>query len=743
MHFDTHLTIDFPIISNHTNHINNNSNNNEPQPYPPSHTGTSTTLSQVTSTVSTKIQMSIPVSISTKIQILVSVSTKIQTHQVTTNSQNLDPNLHYSSTPSYRKSLHSNNMSTNNDDHLTTTFHGFSYETHRDAALYFMTLRVQFPKYPVAAGIATENARGQLKTTPFTPQTIADIINTTFQHHATLQTAPYIALRLVQITETRRQTWTKPQKDQSYFTLIFLQNPDIVDAIDPSLVLEHLREIVFSDWFHFAAHEIKFHRENNMLTSQALNNSKPEDRKQFSAPSNSPWLPYLDMYLPPCNCFDDKVYGIINGFPITMDPFEKNRRFPIYLARRFYDILYDFLPPTLKDYHLFPNLIGIRKGKFASSALNQTHSVFYVAASSQAEFDGFHQAYTRYIQAKEKQSPGKPAFIELYGLRLCIIPMPPSGQRGVRIREALHAACQHLHKQYKNNTVKLILHSSHFKVPITDNIINKILATQLVISFIPDFPDETIVDPQQYHLYVRDVATTHYLDIYTIEEKLKDFPKGLLAPLPLPTEEKPAASPAKTAAQQAFATMQHDLQALTYLVQTPYQPEITQDSIPTHIVTPAPKRQHIPTGETVHPPPQKPKNYNYDPMLNGPNTMDIDHTTHTDDTSTDTGAQASFQEHQPSVNLDQSDDPESIPDSQYEFNLQHSQNTRLEIMDTLNIAKSKSTERFNTVHNYITSVPHPDLDHAKKMAMAPLSKSHTSSKNRAKDGHQAQHQEQK
>jgi hypothetical protein len=124
-----------------------------------------------------------------------------------------------------------------------TTFHGFNYDKHEGCPLFFLTLRAQLPDQPLAAGISTENEDGTITTEHLSPHLIANIINMTFQHHTQGRTTEYVALQLVQIN----QRYTKQLfnnryglRSQTYFTLIFRQDPSITDAIDTMLILEQL-----------------------------------------------------------------------------------------------------------------------------------------------------------------------------------------------------------------------------------------------------------------------------------------------------------------------------------------------------------------------------------------------------------------------------------------------------------------------------------------------------------------------
>jgi hypothetical protein len=147
-----------------------------------------------------------------------------------------------------------------------TTFHNFQFDTHEGSPLYFLTLRALHPMNPLQVGIAHETDDGYIETDHLTAQGIANILSTTFQHHLDncFNEDKYIALQLVQINqrpykELSAKEWHGPKKNiigQTYFTLIFLQNPSITNAIDTTLVLDQLHTIVWTDWLHNDATEL-------------------------------------------------------------------------------------------------------------------------------------------------------------------------------------------------------------------------------------------------------------------------------------------------------------------------------------------------------------------------------------------------------------------------------------------------------------------------------------------------------
>jgi hypothetical protein len=174
---------------------------------------------------------------------------------------------------------------------------------------------------------------------------------------------------------------------QTYYTLIFRQDPTITDAIDMSLVLEQLRTIAWTNWLHLTADEIVDRKKTNQLTSTVT--PRHPDRIRKPKPSSSPWSPFMDLYLPACNNISDNAYGILTGFPMPVQYFN-NRRFLVYLNEILYNLLKPFLPTIMQDYLTYPNLIGLRSGKFTTSApTHHTNTVTYVAAPTAIAFPAF------------------------------------------------------------------------------------------------------------------------------------------------------------------------------------------------------------------------------------------------------------------------------------------------------------------------------------------------------------------
>jgi hypothetical protein len=279
-----------------------------------------------------------------------------------------------------------------------TTFHGFNYDKHAGCPLFFLTLRAQLPDHPLAAGISTENDDGTITTEHLSPHLIANIINTTFEHHTQHLTTEYVALQLIQIN----QRYTKQLynncfglRSQTYFTLIFRQDPSITDAIDTTLVLEQLCSIVFTNWIHTSAVDLANRKHNNTHTSPI----QPRSIDQLKKPklSSSPWTPYLDLYLPACNHHSDVAFAILTGLPTSVDYFA-NRRFLLHLNERLYHILLPHLPQIMQDYSTYPNLIGLRTGKFTSSSPSpRSHDVTYVAASHIDRFESLYKAQHKHF----------------------------------------------------------------------------------------------------------------------------------------------------------------------------------------------------------------------------------------------------------------------------------------------------------------------------------------------------------
>jgi hypothetical protein len=246
-----------------------------------------------------------------------------------------------------------------------TTFHNFNYDTHEGYPLYFLTLRALHPINLLQAGIAHENNDGTIDTEQLTAQNIAEILQTTFNHHMEnrLHDDEYFSLQLVQINQCPiSDTDKKDMRGQTYFTLFFRQDPSITDAIDTTLILDQLRTLVWTDWLHNDFNELSRRQRLNCLTVPLNHN----DVVTVTPPSRSPWVPFLNLYLPAVNHSSDRAAGLLTGLPITVD-YINNRRFLVYLNLQIHEILHDFLPTIMKDHAVFSNLIGLRSGKFTSS----------------------------------------------------------------------------------------------------------------------------------------------------------------------------------------------------------------------------------------------------------------------------------------------------------------------------------------------------------------------------------------
>jgi hypothetical protein len=208
------------------------------------------------------------------------------------------------------------------------TFHGFSLANHRDCPLFFLKLRFMHPRNPILAGTAVEHPNGNTQTESLTMTTIANIITTTFDHHVAEETATYVALQLVQINEHLSDR----DQNQTYFTLIFRQHPNVTDAIDPLLILNQLREIVWTDWLHFDASGIRHNPGINITTQRPAKLTKPHERALIPSPTNSPWTPFLDLYVPACNSNTEKALGVLTGLPFSIPPLKDNRRLHTHLT---------------------------------------------------------------------------------------------------------------------------------------------------------------------------------------------------------------------------------------------------------------------------------------------------------------------------------------------------------------------------------------------------------------------------
>jgi hypothetical protein len=429
----------------------------------------------------------------------------------------------------------------------------------------------------------------------------------------------------------------------------------------------------------------------------------------------------MDFYVPACNAPSDRAYGILAGLPLTIPPLSTNRRLHVHLTERLFDILQPHLPAVLKDFSTFPNLIGLRRGTF-SSPQHQPSTVAYISANNQHIFHLFYQAHLRYLQVTQKPC------INLYGFQVRINPMPDRSRQGLEIREQIHTTTNFLRNNLKP-AKKVTIPVEYFTEDVTDSLIKRILNTRLVIALIPDFEDESNDRISHYILFVIHNYQTYDLGIKNLETILPDFPKNIIS-IPANWISPSKLQTATTPTIPIVTNHQSDMEAFAYMIRSPAFTTIANNTSPPPIVTM--KRRHLPTGETVTPARQKSKGQAMlitlpqEPSVTTTSTGPSDATTSDGDLPFPV-----FTEHQTEDimmddgNSNTTNDEEEIPDSQYEFNLEHSQPTRIEIMDALGIASTISKQRYNETYTYITNLGNlpVDIDHLKRIATRPKTSS--------------------
>jgi hypothetical protein len=356
----------------------------------------------------------------------------------------------------------------------------------------------------------------------------------------------------------------------------------------------------------------------------------------------------------------------------------------------------------MQDYSTYPNLIGLRTGKFTSSSTNpqKTNNVTYVAASHIDQFEYLYKAQHKHFQTTKTLS------IDLYGIRLRITPLPTSSSTGTDLCNILHDACSSLFRSF-SHYIKVPIPITYFTKPINDQIITSILKTKYVHACIPFFQDETDTDPDHYVLFLAnncDTTYTHANDIYKV---LTDFPPGLFKPV----SNKPITTPTPTNTMptDSFTTHIDDDIAFLQLLTNTDIPE-TPTSVPNQIST-ATKRPHHPTGTTIQPElrrPRQPKTNTTSTHI--PDHMEID-TEQQQHTTTDHSESEPSEGYRFLLNCNppirrqhtssQDYPDEYIPDEEYCFDLAHSQATRLEIRDALGLAKAISPTNYNKTFDYI------------------------------------------
>jgi hypothetical protein len=318
------------------------------------------------------------------------------------------------------------------------SFHGFTLDTHV-GPLFFLKLRVKHPSNPLLAGTASENSDGQVTNPPLTMPIIASILDQIFTHHVSNGSTQALPIQLVQLNELRPDLSTA-QQDQTYFMLVFRLDPDVPDTPNPMSILEQLRTIVLSDWLHFSATDIRNHRTNNTTTTRPLEYKTPEWRLLLTRPIPSPWIPYLDLYLPACNAIADRSLGILTGLPVTIPPLNTNQRLLFHLMDQLLQLFDPFLPDIFKDPFLRHNIIGIRSGKFTAPGQSKPQFVAYISATSQQIFNLFFNAQQKYLNSIDKLC------INLYGFQVRVVSAPNTRSREDQtIRARIYSTAAMLH----------------------------------------------------------------------------------------------------------------------------------------------------------------------------------------------------------------------------------------------------------------------------------------------------------
>lgn len=262
---------------------------------------------------------------------------------------------------------------------------------------------------------------------------------------------------------------------------------------------------------------------------------------------------------------------------------------------------------------------------------------------------------------------------------------------------------------------------SYFTKSVDNHVITSILKAQYVKACIPFFQDETDPDPDHYVLFLVNCCHTTYINPDTIYEVIKDFPPGLIQP---PTTITTITTDQPNHPDEPYASYMDDDIAFLHLLANAPEPEPT-DTIPTHITTSPPKRPHQSSGSTVQPIPQWPKPTTTHTPIH--DQMDVDKQQPDESTTSTT-----TDDHNHAESFSQPCDfplfannspvesyklhPEHIPDNQYQLNLAHSQQTRLEVLDALGVAKTISHHIYERTLSYASKHKHIDIDKLKHIA---------------------------
>jgi hypothetical protein len=272
-----------------------------------------------------------------------------------------------------------------------------------------------------------------------------------------------------------------------------------------------------------------------------------------------------------------------------------------------------------------------------------------------------------------------------------ITPLPTASTTGSDLRAKLHTAADSLFCAFHKH-IKVPIPVSYFTQPINDQIITTILKTKYVHACIPFFQDETDTN----------TTYTHANDLYKV---LKDFPPGLIQPH-IQQTNTPTKPKTTTPITDPYTNYINDDIAFLQSITNTENPETqAPPSIPNHVST-ATKRPHHPSGTTVQPELRRSKQPELRRSKQPPqDQMEIDPPStehHSNEVDTESEEYRFLLNcnprirHSPNPHLE-----EVIPDSEYEFDLAHSQETRLEVRDALGIAKAISPTNYNKTIDYI------------------------------------------
>ena len=343
----------------------------------------------------------------------------------------------------------------------------------------------------------THEANSESKA-PITAPTLHDIFTTTIAHHA--EREPTITFETARIEYC---TTTRSPRNKNNFVSKFqvtIQPAPTNDAFDSHLYHDQV--------FRFAAQNWQ-HRSNNDFTPVASPDAFPKsipDRAMIvNPPSVNPWAPHTQLYLPACNSFTEKAYGILLGLSPRLGT---SRRFMMYLAAELFTAVRPQLPAYLQDPDTFFDNIGLRFSLFHLRGAQTGQKAYYISTSTDT-------VWYQLLRAIDKLTS-----FQLLGIACAAVPFPTSSTDKIEIFKGLHTI--------DNNfaTLKPILH--HRLINLSPTHLTTLRNMDEFRTVVPNF-DIADFEPTSYTFYCHVNPTTADLNERRIE-LLPGFPQDIIVP---------------------------------------------------------------------------------------------------------------------------------------------------------------------------------------------------------------------